>query len=1317
MEKTSAVIPDAYVPIDRREALALDIPMPAEVEGAVLFADITGFTRLTSDLVTKFGDQRGADEITRYLNIIYGALIGRVHDYHGTVISFAGDAITCWFDGDDGLRALAAGAGMQAATEELVRVHQFPLQIKIIIATGPAYRHCVGNPDIQLMDLLAGKTVSRVTSAEKLAGAGDMLVSDDVARRHDSGITTGGSFIAANGDRFRLITALTADVPPSPWNVESRLPEEILSKWLLSAVYEKIRHGEERFLAEIRLTVSLFLKFDGINYDEDQESGRKINRFIAWVQECLARHDGHLLQVIIGDKGDYLFIGFGALAAHENDSSRAIAAARVLREPPDSLSFISGIRIGITLGRMLAGPYGSTDRRTYSMLGASANLAARLMERAVPGQILATERVAIAAQKDYLFDPLGSFRFKGIEQPVPVFELTGSRDVYRYTQLNQSPLVGRKAELQKIMEYAGGISGEMSPGILLMTGEGGIGKTRLLSEVVRQIRDRDITVLKSFGYEIENFTPYYGIRDLFGQLLNTDQYTSDGLLESVSSLVRDINPEWERLLPLLNEILPMELSDNELTSQMYGDVRAGNLHSLLTGIFRKVTAERSCLVILDDAHWLDAASWALLNELADALPRLRLIISFRPFASGQPRDFLRLTAGRPCTEITLKNLSRADIDQMVCQLAGVEDIPEKVLSLIYDKTSGHPFFSEELAYALIASGMLVIVDGHCRINGDLLDFEEISLPDTVQGAIASRLDRMTLPQQLSIKVASIMGRLFVFRGVHEIHPASPALNVLQDQMDAITRMNLIALQFVEPDLAYSFRQSIVHDVAYNLLSYAQRQELHRKAAAWYGTTFANNLSQYYSHLGYHWKQAEDFPKAADYLEKAAFDAIGKGAYRDGIVFIRQTLELEKHIRLTVVRRAVLLMEMGIAHFKIGELGQATTQLKSGIRMLGYPAPSTLPGLGVNLLRQVTRQFIYRVGPKNRALPSEPERNIRLTLSRAYEYLAQSYFHHNQLFYSLDGSLSCLNAAESAGPSAQLARAYASLCITSSTMPFPGLPEEYARLALSLLSDETGLNDHGRILELIAVAWSGRGRWADIEHLCSGALAMATEIGDRFLMMENTCILAACYLPQGKLDESVRLRGELYQIGLQDKNELVQGWALLQLAEISLMNSQFTRTHELLIDAVAVEHALGQPDRIWLHGLRAASFTHLDDPVSARESALQALTLARQSLPTSFFVLEGYSGMMKAFMALGAARPGNRLIRKQTRQALAAFASYAGSFPIGRPRLLFWRGELALRAGHARKARKFWQAGLARATALGMVYEISRLQDALDRLDV
>ena len=171
----------AFIPIDRRHALATGADLPARSEGAALFADISGFTPLTESLVRALGPQRGAEELTHYLNTVYDTLIAELHQCGGTVIGFSGDAITCWLDGDDGRRAVACGLGMQHAMAQFAAIPApngdvVSLSVKTAVAAGPARRFVVGDPEIQLIDVLAGRTLDHLAAAEHLARKGELVV-------------------------------------------------------------------------------------------------------------------------------------------------------------------------------------------------------------------------------------------------------------------------------------------------------------------------------------------------------------------------------------------------------------------------------------------------------------------------------------------------------------------------------------------------------------------------------------------------------------------------------------------------------------------------------------------------------------------------------------------------------------------------------------------------------------------------------------------------------------------------------------------------------------------------------------------------------------------------------------------------------------------------------------------------------------------------------------------------------------------------------------------------------------------------------------
>jgi CheY-like chemotaxis protein/class 3 adenylate cyclase len=442
-----------YIPMDRRQALARGETLPEHARGAALLADISGFTPLTEALARELGLQRGAEEITRQLNRVHGALIDEVHRYGGSVIGFSGDAITCWFSQNDergmmddeesdldlyssfithrsSFRAVACALAMQAALGQLGAMTTpagaaIELAIKVAVAAGQARRFLVGDPSIQNIEVLAGQTLDDLAIGEHLASRGEVLVQAAIIEALGPRITVTSWYDdPAAGKRFAVVKSLAEPVPIAPWPDLSpeTLAEERVRPWLLPTIYERVRSGKSEFLSDLRSAAALFLTFEGIDYDTDAYAGAKLDALVRWVQAVLAHYDGALLQLTIGDKGSYLYGAFGAPIAHEDDAVRAVAAALDLQSPPPQLQFVQGIRIGVTYGQMRAGAYGGTTHRTYGVLGDKTNLAARLMQAAPSGSILCDDAIYQAAKSHLQFIPLPALAVKGKAEPVAVYQ-------------------------------------------------------------------------------------------------------------------------------------------------------------------------------------------------------------------------------------------------------------------------------------------------------------------------------------------------------------------------------------------------------------------------------------------------------------------------------------------------------------------------------------------------------------------------------------------------------------------------------------------------------------------------------------------------------------------------------------------------------------------------------------------------------------------------------------------------------------------------------------------------------------------------------
>ncbi|HZU86702.1 MAG TPA: adenylate/guanylate cyclase domain-containing protein, partial [Anaerolineaceae bacterium] len=527
-----------YLPMDVRQALARGMELPRETEGAALFADISGFTILAEALTRSLGRRRGAEELPIMLNRVYDAVIAEVDRYGGSVVGFAGDSITCWFDSRTqklfamapvmvetqhlaslpplvcaAARAAACALAIQRAMQQFAHVN-FPnienasLSIKVAVASGNARRLRVGNPSIQRIETLAGETLSRMAVAESLARRGEILIDENTRNLLNHLITIGEwrepesvplppnsqmvlpqGFISAAtarpsqpvpqpGERFAVLLGLEIEVPTLPWPdlPAGALDAHIVRPWVQPPVFERLEAGLGEFLTELRPAASLFLRFSGLDYDKDPAAGQKLDTFIRRVQAIALRYGGIFLQLTIGEKGSYLYIAFGAPVAQEDAPRSAAEAALDLRSLPLEFPFIKSVQIGLSLGIMRTGAYGGHTRRTYGVLGDHVNLAARLMLITEPGRILTSQAMQNAVP-DFAWQALPPVTVKGKTTPVEVSRLLGREDQRGGGKLGpRSAWVGREQELARLREQPAHT--------ILLSGAAGIGKTRLAQEAL-----------------------------------------------------------------------------------------------------------------------------------------------------------------------------------------------------------------------------------------------------------------------------------------------------------------------------------------------------------------------------------------------------------------------------------------------------------------------------------------------------------------------------------------------------------------------------------------------------------------------------------------------------------------------------------------------------------------------------------------------------------------------------------------------------------------------------------------------------------------
>jgi adenylate cyclase len=864
-----------YIPMDRRQALGRGEELPERVSGAALLADISGFTLLTDALVQALGPRRAGEELTRCLNQVYEALIDGVHRRRGSVVSFAGDAITCWFDGDDGLRATACALAMQEAAAEFGAMpipggDTVEIAVKVAVTAGPARRFAAGNPDVSRLDLLAGTTIARLAIGEHLANRGDVLLDEGAARELGAALEiVEWRGDEETGEQFAVVRRVASAAWADGWPVSAELSDEIARQWLLAPVHERLGGGQDEFGGEIRPSVALFMSFGGLEYDREEDAPRRLDAYLRWVQGVIAQYGGHLLQVIIGDKGSYLYASFGALIAHDDDARRAVGAALELQALPDELQYVDDVRIGVAAGRMYSGAYGASSHRTHGIHGDAVTLAARLMQAAEPGGVLVNRGARRAASRGFIWEELPPIRVKNKPDPVPTFRAVlvddvGSRELAT-EEHDLLPLVGRESEIDRIERaIAGTVTGRGE--ILLLLAEAGMGKSRLVAEAVNRWRGRSF---EAFVGECESFAsqaPYYVWRAILRAFFHLG--SEDDREERVRLLEQQlgaIDPALAHRLPLLGVALNLPIPDNDLTRALEGQLRKSSLEALVVDVFRARARQAPFMVVLEDCHWLDPLSRDLLQAIGRGVAGLPVLvaIALRPPAVGeegalQPGQLARAAV------LELDSLAPEEAERLIAlklsRMMGVDTQPPPgVMQRLADIAHGNPFYVEELLNYIGDRGVNV---------QDEEAFERLEMPASLDSLILSRIDQLSAEQKTTVKVASVIGRQFRESWLWGAHPGIGSRTQVEKDLQALHTLDLTLLDQPKPEPVYLFKHIITRDVAYGSIPFGLREQLHGSLGGFVERTYSDEVDQYLDLLAYHYELSTIVPKQREYFGRA-----------------------------------------------------------------------------------------------------------------------------------------------------------------------------------------------------------------------------------------------------------------------------------------------------------------------------------------------------------------------------------------------------------------------------------------------------------------
>ena len=1316
----------AYIPMDRRFALAHNQSLPDRCTGAALFADISGFTPLTAAYAEALGTQRGAEEIIGQLNLVYDALIDVVHLYHGSVIGFSGDALTCWIDGDNGRLATACAMAMQTAMQQFHEIitpdnRVVPLALKVVVTSGSARRFLVGMPQLQRIEVLAGNVVSRLGAAEGVAEQGEVIVGAEMLAWLGDALKISTWRQASNGEYFAVVEVLNVEISPRPWETPPQLPKTLSRNWLLSPVYERLVRGEGDYLAQLRPSVALFLRFTNIDYDLDPEAGLKLDTYIRWVQRVLDEYQGYLIQLTLGDKGSYIYAAFGAPLTHEDNAGRAVAAALTLQSPPRGLRFCENVEIGISQGVVRMGAYGGEARKTYGAQGNEVNIAARLMAKAEPGQIVVSPQIMEETNNKYSYRSLGPVRLKGVALPMPIFlvgEPRQSQASGTFLTLAQRPMVGRDTELAQLQLMLAQLQEKNEGGTVLIEGEAGIGKSRLVSKVLEEAYNMHIPLLMGVGNVIEQSTAYHAWRPIFRDILNiTNVFDAEIVWHQMTAVLED-TPHLLDRIPLLNDVLSLNLAETELTQSMVGDVRATNTRQLLVSILAHATRQSPRLLLMEDAHWLDSASWALLEEVIEQLPTLLIIVVSRPLGERSHSAHFRIRALPNLLYMPLKMLSEQDVENLIRLRLGVQTVPKQVTQLIHQRAEGHPFFSEELTVTLHESALIRVENGRCFLAENGGTVMNVNFPNTIQQVITQRIDRLSPAEQLTLKVASVIGRVFAVRTLTAVHPVATDKPKLPSHLDTLTTLEITLVELPEPPM-YTFKHSLTQEVAYNLLLFEQRRDLHREVALWYEKMYEKELATFYPTLAHHWLNAEEPEKAIYYLGLAGEQALKSGAYREAIQFLTQLLDAYDLNKVDVapIERAHWERVLAEAFWGIGDINGVHRHASRVLDLLGEREPTHEWGSMLHFAGQFVVQLVHMIRPslfRGRLENSAKRKEVGRSLS----LLAQIYYLTNEPWRTYHIGAKHINLEEQINSSdSELARSYAQASLGLESIQLHRLARRYYQQAEVLIVDVEYAGDLALNYLILGMYQSVLGHWQAAERFLHKTKSISEELGDWRTLADSWQALGYVAYFQGDVLTTGKMGRLEYELAERQGNFQQQAWGLhlqaLQQARMGQIDAAVANWERALrLDGYDQDRVTrwmilgGLVEGYLLRGLYE----------DGHKLALELLETLGKQRPIMAYLLHAITAVPNLYLTLWREKVVIEDMSENweglAQRALKSLKNYARTFSIGKPRAYLYQGDYHWLRGEENKAIVAWQNSLKFAVELNMLYEAGLAHFAL-----
>jgi class 3 adenylate cyclase/tetratricopeptide (TPR) repeat protein len=737
---------------------------------------------------------------------------------------------------------------------------------------------------------------------------------------------------------------------------EAYTPKHLVEKILTSrAALEGERKQVTVLFADLKGSMELLA-------DRDPEEARKLlDPVLERMMEAVHRYEGTVNQVM----GDGIMALFGAPLAHEDHAVRACYAAldmqaairRWAEETRRSHGVSVEIRVGLNSGEVVVRAIDSDLHMDYTAVGQTTHLAARMEQLATGSRSYLTADTLQLVEGYVEVKALGPVPVKGLETPVEVYELTGAGPLrsrlHAAAARGLTRFVGRDSELEQLRQALGRAAGGHGQ-VVALVGEPGVGKSRLVWEVTHSHRVHGWLVLQAGSVSYGKTTSYLPVVDLLKGYFAIDG--RDGpraVREKMTGKLLTLDRALENSLPALLALLEVPSDDPQWAALDPPNRRRRTLDAVKRLVLRECQAQ-PLLVVVEDLHWIDSETQSLLDGLVESLPavRLLLLVNYRP-------EYQHPWGNRTYyTQLRLDPLPPESAEELLGALLGSDVGLDPLKRILIERTEGNPFFLEESVRALVETGALSGERGAYR---QVRPLPTIQVPATVQAVLAARIDRLAPGDKTLLQTASVIGKDVPFALLQAI--ADLTDSELHTALGRLQAAELLYETRIFPDLEYTFKHALTHDVAYGSLLQDRRRALDGRIIETIERLYPDRLAEHIEKLAHHALRGELWGKAVTYLRQGGSKAFTRSANRDAVVYLeraltalahlpatRETLEQAVDVRLAL-RNSLWPLgrhEPGFEHLRDaerlaaeladqGRLGWIAAYLSEHARMTGYAA--------------------------------------------------------------------------------------------------------------------------------------------------------------------------------------------------------------------------------------------------------------------------------------------------------------------------------------------------------------------------------------------